>query len=221
MTHDGAAGAGGGGGTLLLRNHDDRSLVLAAVLGSIPAFDELVHRYRAAAVLTAWRVLGSVDRSAAEDVAQDAFVLAFKALPQLDDPEQFPAWLRAICRNRALRVAASGASKTLAAEPSVLDRLLTTARPDEAWGGDPARALERRLRAEALWDALSALPDEQGEPLFLHHHEGWPLEKIAAYLSLPVSTVRGRLFRGRETLRRRLRCIEEEEDEDGKDAEYR
>jgi RNA polymerase sigma-70 factor (ECF subfamily) len=87
-------------------------------------------------------------------------------------------------------------------------------------GCDPARALERRLRAEALWDALSALPDEQGEPLFLHHHEGWPLEKIAAYLSLPVSTVRGRLFRGRETLRRRLRCIDED-DEDGKDAEYK
>src|SRR5262245_5584847 len=78
----------------------DEVLVIASILGNLDAFSELASRYRAAAVRTAQAVVGHED---AEDVAQDALLLAFKALPTIEDPSKFAAWLGAITRHRALR----------------------------------------------------------------------------------------------------------------------
>ena len=78
----------------------DAVLVVAAILGDFDAFDVLVRRYRAAVVRTAQAVVGATD---AEDVAQDALLLAFKALPSIDDPTRFAPWLMVITRRRALR----------------------------------------------------------------------------------------------------------------------
>ena len=79
----------------------DEMLVLAAILGNLDAFDELVLRYRAAAVRVAQQIVGRDD---AEDVAQDALLLAFRALPSIEEPSKFAAWLSAITRNRAMRI---------------------------------------------------------------------------------------------------------------------
>ena len=79
----------------------DEVLVVAAIVGDLEAFDELAARYRAAVVRAAQAIVGRED---AEDVAQDALLLAFKALPSLEDPRKFAAWLQAITRHRALRL---------------------------------------------------------------------------------------------------------------------
>src|SRR5215510_12881081 len=79
----------------------DEVLVVAAILGDLEAFDELVTRYRAAVVRVAQSIVGRED---GEDVAQDALLLAFKALPSIEDPTRFAAWLAVITRHRALRL---------------------------------------------------------------------------------------------------------------------
>src|SRR5256712_12646483 len=78
----------------------DEVLVVAAILGDLEAFDELALRYRAAVVRVAQAIVG---RENAEDVAQDALLLAFKALPSIEEPRKFPAWLSAITRHCAMR----------------------------------------------------------------------------------------------------------------------
>ncbi len=78
----------------------DEVLVVAAILGDLEAFNELALRYRAAVVRLAQTIVGRED---AEDVTQDALLLAFKALPSIEDPARFAAWLMAITRNRAWR----------------------------------------------------------------------------------------------------------------------
>ena len=85
-----------------LRNATDEQLVIAAVLGAMPAFDELARRYRPALTLCARAVVGS--RAIADDIVQDTLLLAFRHLPGLETPAAFPGWVRSICRNRALRV---------------------------------------------------------------------------------------------------------------------
>ncbi|MGA9995749.1 MAG: sigma factor, partial [Pyrinomonadaceae bacterium] len=70
----------------------DDVLVVAAILGDLDAFDELASRYRAAAVRTAQGIVGRDD---AEDVAQESLLLAFKALPSIEEPQKFAAWLGA------------------------------------------------------------------------------------------------------------------------------
>src|SRR5438046_8390910 len=79
----------------------DELLVIEAVFGDFEAFDELALRYRAAVVRVAQSIVGRED---AEDIAQDALLLAFKALPSIEEPKKFAAWLSAITRHRALRV---------------------------------------------------------------------------------------------------------------------
>src|ERR1700741_5142296 len=79
----------------------DEVLVVAAILGDLDAFDLLATRYRAAVVRTAQAIVGRED---AEDVAQDALLLAFKGLPSIEDPTKFAAWLAAITRHRAMRL---------------------------------------------------------------------------------------------------------------------
>src|SRR5258706_911892 len=78
----------------------DEILVVEAILGNLDAFDELASRYRVAVMRTAQAIVG---REFAEDVAQEALLLAFKALPSIEEPTKFAAWLSAITRHRALR----------------------------------------------------------------------------------------------------------------------
>ena len=97
----------------------DELLVVAAILGNLDAFEELVLRYRPAVVRLARTIVGAEQ---AEDVAQDSLLLAFKALPTIEDPGRFAAWLSAITRNRALRLSKS--ERLIAGKRVALDEAL-------------------------------------------------------------------------------------------------
>jgi len=168
--------------------------VVAAILGDLPAFDELVHRYRAAVLRTAQRIVGS---DLADDVAQEALLLAFKALPSIEDPARFAAWLGVITRHHALRFAKR--EKTRAASSVELDQVLlehlsslaSTVAPD----------IERDAE---LSKALVELPADYSTVLSLRFIDEMPLKRIAAFLGIPVSTVKWRLHRGKQLLRDKL-----------------
>src|SRR6185369_196572 len=107
----------------------DEVLVLAAILGNLEAFEQLVVRYRPAVVRLARSVVGA---DYAEDVAQDALLLAFKALPSIEEPRSFAAWLSAITRNRALRFSKSEdkhTSKRVALDEALLEKIDALAKP--------------------------------------------------------------------------------------------
>src|SRR5947209_1806364 len=110
----------------------DEELVVAALLGYLAAFDELVRRFRPAVRLTARRY--APDEEGVEDLCQEAFLRAFKALPGLEQPERFAAWLHAIVRNLALRERRNGTRSQ--ARFSALDPLIL----EEAVSPDPSPA---------------------------------------------------------------------------------
>ncbi len=177
----------------------DEELVVGALLGDLGAFDELVRRFRGAVLAVAEQTLGS--REAARDVAQEAFLLAFKALPQLEEPANFAGWLCAITRHRARRVGAL-AARSVPTEQSDLDRLLLE--QSEELAVHPEAELTRRALGAEVRGALARLPDELQEVLKLRYWEEWPVRRIADFLSLPVTTVKWRLHQGRKLLRRHL-----------------
>jgi RNA polymerase sigma-70 factor (ECF subfamily) len=170
----------------------DEVLVMAAILGDLEAFGELAGRYRAAAVRVAQAIVGRED---AEDVAQDALLLAFKALPTIESPARFAAWLGAITRNRALRWARrEGARRAASVEldEMLLERVAALARPLAGPDDDEvARALED-------------VPPEYALVLRLRFFDDMPLERIAAFLGVPLSTVKWRVHRGKALLRERV-----------------
>lgn len=182
----------------------DEVLVLAAVLGDLEAFGELAARYRAAAVRAAQSIVGRED---AEDVAQDSLLLAFKALPSLEAPSKFAAWLGAITRHRALRHVRR--EQALRAGRVGLDEVLL----------EHVGALSRPLLAvgesEELRLALEQLPEDYALVLRLRYLDEMPLKRIAAFLGVPVSTVKWRVHKGKEMLRGRLELLRRREDDRG------
>ncbi len=172
----------------------DEVLVLAAILGNLEAFEELVLRYRPAVVRLARTVVGSDD---AEDVAQDSLLLAFKALPSIEEPRKFAAWLSAITRHRALRFSKTETAVTKRRVPldeALLEKIEALTKP-----------IDEKERDEALINALDALPDDYAMPLRLHFLDDMPLKRIAAFMGVPLSTVKWRLHHGKKLLRAKVK----------------
>ncbi len=176
----------------------DGELVVAALVGYLTAFDELVRRFRPAVRLTARRYASSED--AVEDLCQEAFLRAFKALARLEQPERFAAWLHAIVRNLALRERRNGAHHR--ERFSALDQLIL----EEAVAPEPspAEAFERCEAHRAVREAVEALPAPYRDVVYLHYWDGMPLSRVASYLGVPLSTAKWRLRFARERLRREL-----------------
>ena len=182
----------------------DEVLVVAAILGDLEAFGELAARYRAAAVRAAQAVVGRED---AEDVAQDALLLAFKALPSLEEPSKFAAWLGAITRHRAVRFGRR--EHTLRAGRVGLDEVLLE------HVGALSRPLVGEGDSEELRLALERVPADYALVLRLRFLDETPLKRIAAFLGVPVSTVKWRVHRGKQLLREQLELIRGKEADSG------
>jgi len=171
----------------------DELLVLAAILGNLEAFEQLVVRYRPAVVRLARTIVGADD---AEDVAQDSLLLAFKALPTIEEPRKFAAWLSAITRNRALRFSKSETaklSKRVPLDEALLEKIEALAKP-----------IAEKERDEAMLKALDNLPADYALPLKLRFLDEMPLDRIGAFMGLPLSTVKWRLHQGKKLLRERV-----------------
>jgi RNA polymerase sigma-70 factor (ECF subfamily) len=172
----------------------DEVLVLGAILGNLEAFEELVVRYRPAVVRLARTIVGA---DHAEDVAQDSLLLAFKALPGIDEPRKFPAWLSAITRHRALRFSKSETahmSKRVALDEALLEKIEALAKP-----------LAEKERDEEMIAALESLPSDYAMALRLRFLDEMPLNRIAAFMGLPLSTVKWRIHHGKKLLRERIK----------------
>jgi RNA polymerase sigma-70 factor (ECF subfamily) len=169
----------------------DEVLVAAAIDGDDFAFEDLVSRHRRVAVRAAAAIVGS---NHAEDVVQDALLLAHRELSSLQDRTKFLRWLLAITRWRALRVGrhesrhAVGRVSFDESDLETLSHLASDPRQTDA--GD-----------ELLLAALESIPPEYSEVIRYHFLHDLPHQKIAEFLDIPLSTVKWRCFRGKEILR--------------------
>jgi len=171
----------------------DELLVLAAILGNLEAFEQLVLRYRPAVVRLARTIVGA---DYAEDVAQDSLLLAFKALPTIEEPNKFAAWLSAITRHRALRFSKSETTymkKRVALDEALLEKIEALAKP-----------VADKERDQMMLKALDSLPADYAMPLRLHFLDDMPLARIAAFMGVPLSTVKCRIHQGKNLMRAQL-----------------
>ena len=164
-------------------------------------------------------------RQDAEDVAQEAFMKAYRSFRALRDRERFRTWLvrmtwrLAIDRQRSDRRRA--ARENAAADPEdaagpngpALDRgnrgpgrgHVAERRPGPAGSGNSAlENLEARERAERLWTAVDALPDKLRVTIVLANIEGHDVREVVRLLDLPEGTVKSRLFLARQRLKELL-----------------
>ena len=175
----------------------DELLVVAAILGDLTAFDELALRYRAAVVRTARSIVGRED---AEDVAQDALLLAFKALPAVENPAKFAAWLSAITRHRALRWNArerAQQKERVDLDDLLIEQIAALSGPLVDEGGDD----------EELSLALENIPADYALVLRLRFLDEMPLKRVAAFLGISLATTKWRAHRGKLLLREQVELL--------------
>ncbi|HVF23064.1 MAG TPA: RNA polymerase sigma factor [Pyrinomonadaceae bacterium] len=181
----------------------DELLAIEAILGNLEAFEQLVVRYRPAVVRLARTIVGS---EYAEDVAQESLLLAFKALPSIEEPRKFAPWLSAITRHRALRFSkheTAHANKRVPLDDALLEKIEALAKPS-AYKPLTDQALADKERDEAMLKAVDGLPDDYSLPLKLHFLDDMPLKRISAFMGVPLSTVKWRIHQGKKLLRAKL-----------------
>ncbi|HWQ32629.1 MAG TPA: sigma-70 family RNA polymerase sigma factor [Blastocatellia bacterium] len=181
-----------------LDKQPDEVLVMTAILGDLRSFDELVQRYRAAAFRVARAVAGA---ELAEDAVQEALLLAFRALPSIEEPASFAAWLCAITRRAALRMSQHARrenDRRIELDEAVLEFSEALARPftlPESFENDEVRA------------AVDSLPAAYRLIVQLRFYDEMPLKRIASFLDLPLTTVKWRLHRAKQLVREQLQPV--------------
>jgi RNA polymerase sigma-70 factor (ECF subfamily) len=178
---------------------DEAELVRKARLGDRPAFDRLVELNLPQVWATVWRVLRH--REDTEDVVQEVFVTAHRALPNFRGESKVSTWLHRIAVTRALNhVDKSEERLRRASEP-----IDTEALDGPRAIGTPLRALEAKELMRRLADCLEKLPVAWRAVLALRDAEDNSYEHIAETLHVELGTVRSRLARARASLKD---CVE-------------
>jgi RNA polymerase sigma-70 factor (ECF subfamily) len=174
--------------------------------GDKGAFDALVLKYQHKVVKLVMRYVRST--SEAEDIAQEAFIKAYRAMPQFRGDSAFYTWLYRIAINTAKNAVASRDRSPIEYDLDlqnpeqlydVQGRLKDTETPE-------ALALTEEIRG-IVNSAMDALPEDLRTAIVLRELEGLSYEEIAASMDCPVGTVRSRIFRAREAIDRRLREV--------------
>jgi RNA polymerase sigma-70 factor (ECF subfamily) len=177
-------------------------LVRRAQQGDVSAFERLIGEHLPLVRRFARAFTRGPEPAA--DLAQDALLKVYRSLPGYRFQSSFSTWLYAIVRNVYLDEARSRAGRDRAAE-----RPLEASAVDADPTADPdAPRADRRLEREELrqlvWDALGTIPADFRATLVLYDIEGLTYEEIAAIENAPLGTVKSRLSRAREHLRRVL-----------------
>lgn len=177
---------------------DDAELVRRARAGDAAAFGELVSRHEARVLRL---VRGMVPGPDAEDVAQDAFLKAWRKLPEFDERARFYTWIYRIAANTALDWRKRERYRRHGALPETAEG--DDALPSE--GPDARTSAQRRELAAAIDAAVARLPDHYHRIVVLREVEGLSYEEISETLGISKGTVESRLFRARERLREALK----------------
>jgi RNA polymerase sigma-70 factor, ECF subfamily len=179
-----------------MQSDPDRPLVQAAAEGDRDAFGALVLRYQAAIVNLARTLTG--DAGEAEDLAQEAFIRAYKAIGKFRGDSAFRTWL--------YRVAVNVIQSHLASRNR---RWRLWGRPPTRDEDGPAREVpsnaptveDAALRRQMIERALASLPADMRIAVTLRDVQGFDYAEIAQLLGVPIGTVESRIFRARQRLR--------------------
>ena len=186
----------------------DTVLVQRTVAGDQKAYGLLVLKYQRRIQRLIGRMVRDVDL--VEDIAQETFIRAYRALHQFRGDAQFYTWLYRIAVNTAKKFLLE-----LKNDPTISENFSTSDDDDEtSWKKNepttdegPDTILAAKEIAVVVNAAMDALPADLREAIILREIEGMSYEDIAAAMDCPIGTVRSRIFRAREAISQRVRPL--------------
>ncbi|WP_020565530.1 RNA polymerase sigma factor RpoE [Methylosarcina fibrata] len=180
----------------------DEELVLRVQQGDKSAYDLLVIKYQHRIIQLVNRYIK--DPSDAQDVAQEAFIKAYRALGNFRGESAFYTWLYRIAINTAKNYLMSRSRRSADAQVDVLDAEQIEKAPQLQGMETPERQLLNEEIVETIKTAIAKLPEEMRVAIMLREFEGMSYEEIAEAMDCPVGTVRSRIFRAREAIDSKL-----------------
>jgi RNA polymerase sigma-70 factor (ECF subfamily) len=184
----------------------DRLLVERVQRGDKRAFELLVAKYQR----KIFRLLSRLIRDPAEieDVAQEAFIKAYRALPNFRGESAFYTWLYRIAINTAKNFLVAQGRRAPTTTDTAVDEAETFEDADELRDvNTPDSMLLSKQVGDAVNRAIDRLPEDLRTAIVLRELEGLSYEEIAETMNCPIGTVRSRIFRAREAIANELRPI--------------
>lgn len=176
----------------------DQQLVERAQKGDTRAFDLLVRKYQ-------HKIIGLIgryvhDHAEVQDVAQEAFIKAYRALGKFRAESAFYTWMYRIAINTAKNHLVSRGRRPPGSDLDIVDAEILDQSGRLADTETPEAAMVRDQLKSAIFEAIEALPDDLRTAITLRELEGLSYEDIATIMECPVGTVRSRIFRAREAV---------------------
>lgn len=190
----------------MAERHPDQLLVERVQKGDKRAFDLLVKKYQHRIIAVISRFVRDPDE--AMDVAQDAFIKAYRALDKFRGESAFYTWIYRIAVNTAKNYLVSKGRR-----PPDTD---VEASEADSWEGadalremgGPEQEMMKDQLEKVVYQALRELPDDLRTAVTLREFDGLSYEEIAEVMGCPVGTVRSRIFRGREAIDKKIEAMQ-------------
>jgi len=184
---------------------EDNQLIADALKGSQKAFADLEGRYRNAIFHIVFKIVR--DKETANDLVQETFMKAFTSLASYRSEFRFSTWLYKIAANSSIDFLRKKRINALS-----LDQQIETSNgkveievPDYSY--HPENELVRKQQRFSIDEAIDSLPGKYREVIVYRHKDDKSYEEIADLLHIPVGTVKARIFRARELLKKKLRGV--------------
>ena len=174
----------------------DLGLVKRAKSGDYQAFDLLVLKYQSRLISTAFKFVKDVQ--IAEDIVQDSFIKAFKALESFREDSSFYTWIYRIAVNTSKNFLVSKKRKSELLNSDLSEEASYEIEPVETYS--PEDLLQATQLKKVITETIDQLGEDTRTALTLRELDGLSYEQIADVVNCPVGTVRSRIFRGREVI---------------------
>ena len=183
----------------------DAELVARVQAGDKGAFDILVQKYQSKVINLVGRYVS--DQAECQDIAQDAFIKAYRAIGSFRGDSQFYTWLYRISANTAKNYLASRARKSPGYSVDVEDAQHFEGESGLKEYDNPENLLLTDEIRETVFRAIERLPEDLKSAITLRELDGLSYEEIAEVMDCPIGTVRSRIFRARDVIDKELRPL--------------
>jgi RNA polymerase sigma-70 factor (ECF subfamily) len=185
----------------------DQLLVERVQKGDKQAFDLLISKYQHRIISLVARYVS--DQTEAQDVAQEAFIKAYRAIDRFRGDSAFYTWLYRIAINTAKNWLVARKRRPPATDIDAADAEQYDMESRLKVHGTPENELMRDEIKRTVFDTIAELPDDLRTAIMLREMEGMSYEDIAITMDCPIGTVRSRIFRAREAIDEKLRPLVE------------
>ena len=175
--------------------NSEKSLINLVKKGDKKAYEVLVLQYQDRLVFSVYKFLK--DFELAQDIAQEAFVKAFKNIEKFRGDSSFYTWIYRIAINTAKNLLSSKARSSEVYDDEIMELKLSESAVTTE---NPENILEAEDLRSKMMDAIQSLPDDIRTTLSLREFDGLSYEEIAKVQNCPIGTVRSRIHKGREIL---------------------